>query len=232
MVDQEERLAGVGQRDQQRVVAPRALEGHVHALHALTGRLHDRPVGVDASRLLEELGATLAPDSDADVVDDLHQRPDILRREASTEVAGRRRVGDRSSPERIEVVVVVAQELDVVERPAPAQDVVGDVENVIGLVIGPVLLEQHQPLVDQVGQTERLHEVVHDPDAAVRDGMSSAAEFEVDPLGRELGALAERRHAASRLLEPVLDLLLLSLELLGYGWLHLKSSLSRSGLAW
>ncbi len=51
-----------------------------------------------------------------------------------------------------------------------AQCVVGDVENVIGFVIGQMDLEEVQTLVDGLGQPELVGEHVDGPDAAVSDG--------------------------------------------------------------
>ena len=52
-VDHEQRLARVGQREDQRVITPLALVVDVHALLALAGGLDHRAVGVE-DRLVEE----------------------------------------------------------------------------------------------------------------------------------------------------------------------------------
>ena len=60
-VDQVERLGGVGQRDQQGVIAPGAVVGDVDALLALGVGADEGAVGVE-DRLVEEGGGLLGPD--------------------------------------------------------------------------------------------------------------------------------------------------------------------------
>jgi len=52
----------------------------------------------------------------------------------------------------------------------PPHHVVGQVEDVIGLVVGQVNLQQPQPIVDLLGQTQLGHQAVHrrDPTKAGR----------------------------------------------------------------
>ena len=115
-VDEEERLPGVRQRDDERVVAPDALERHVHPLLAFARRRQKRPVGVDPRRHARERDSPSPPDSDPHVVDDVHQPPDRIDIESSAEVPGGRRIGDRTSPQRIQERGIVAPDLDVVEN--------------------------------------------------------------------------------------------------------------------
>jgi hypothetical protein len=61
---------------------------------------------------------------------------------------------------------VLAPLLEVLQRPAPAQDVVGQVQHVIRLVVGQVHLQQPQVLVEGGGQTRPLRQQVHRPDPA------------------------------------------------------------------
>ena len=60
-VDHEQRLARVGQREDQGVIAPLALVVDVHALFALASGFDHRAVAVD-DRLREELLRLLPPD--------------------------------------------------------------------------------------------------------------------------------------------------------------------------
>ena len=62
-------------------------------------------------------------------------------REAAAEVAGRGGIGNAARAEGIEVILVVATQFDVLQAGAVAQGVVGDVENVIGIVVGHVDLQ-------------------------------------------------------------------------------------------
>jgi hypothetical protein len=73
-----------------------------------------------------------------------------------------------------------------------AQRVVGDVEDVVGLVIGQVDLEQVQSFVDGLGQPDLLSESVNESDAAVGDGPVAARHVVVDDASREHGSVAGR----------------------------------------
>ena len=90
--------------------------------------------------------------------------------ESSAEVAGGGGVGNAARPQGIEEGVIVAAPFDVLKARAVAQGVVGDVEDVIGLVIREMNLEQVQTLVDGPGQAEAMGEPVDGSDAAVGDG--------------------------------------------------------------
>src|ERR1700682_2513086 len=62
------------------------------------------------------------------------------------------------------------QQLDVVEADAIAQGVVGEVQDVVGLMVGGVEFEEMEPLVDGLGETEFPHEQLDGADAAAGDG--------------------------------------------------------------
>jgi hypothetical protein len=102
------------------VIAPFPLVADVHALLALAGRGHQRAVCVDARGLLEERRGLSLPDTDADVIDHVHQFFDGLGIEAAAEVACGGGVGNRTRTERVEKRQVVTAQLDVLQHPAPA----------------------------------------------------------------------------------------------------------------
>ena len=60
-IDDEQRFARVGQREDQRVIAPLAIVVDVHALLALAGGFDHRAVGID-DRFVEERLGLLPPD--------------------------------------------------------------------------------------------------------------------------------------------------------------------------
>ncbi len=153
-VHQPQHFARLGQAEDERVVAPGAVVGDVHAGLARAGgsRPACRPCRWWPGRRRTRVA-----------------RPRPLRRatsmaswrasrwawrEAAAEVAGGGGVGDAARAEGIEEGVVVAAEFDVLEAGAVAQRVVGDVEDVVGLVIGEMDLEQVQALVDGLGQAD------------------------------------------------------------------------------
>ena len=74
-----EHLAGVGQGDDQRVIAPGAVVGDVHALLAAAAGGDQGAVHVDDG-LVEEGGGLLRPDLEPGLVDDVLQGLDVGRR--------------------------------------------------------------------------------------------------------------------------------------------------------
>ena len=56
----------------------------------------------------EERLGLFAPDAQADIVDEVHENLDIDLIEATTEIAGRRRVGNPLGPQGVQVHLVVA----------------------------------------------------------------------------------------------------------------------------
>jgi hypothetical protein len=86
--------------------------------------------------LVEEVGRLLLPDLDPGLIEDVLEGLDVLGGEAAAEVARGGGVGDAVGAEGIEVDDVVAPQLDVVEAGAVAQGVAGEVQDVVGLMIG------------------------------------------------------------------------------------------------
>ena len=168
-VDDAEHLAGVGQRDDQRVITPGAVVGDVDALLAAGAGGDEGAVDVDDG-LVEEVGRLLFPDLDPGLIEDVLEGLDVVGSEASAEVAGGGGVGDAVGAEGVEEDDVVASQLDVVEAGAVAQRVVGEVEDVITLVVREVILEQVETFVDGLGQPEFPHEELNGADATAGDG--------------------------------------------------------------
>ena len=139
-IDHVERLGGVGQRDQERMVAPGAVIGDVDALFAFGVGLDERAVDVE-DRLVKEVRRLLGPDSQPSLVDGVHQVHDVGVAEAAAEVTGGRGVGDALGAQGIEIDLVVASQFDVFDPLAAGQDVEGDVQDVVGFVVGQVPLE-------------------------------------------------------------------------------------------
>ena len=164
-VYQIERFAGVRQRHHQRVIAPHAVVGDPHAFLAFATRRRQRPVGFDDRLLEEELGLLL-PHGHPHPIDRRHHGFDIRHAETTHEVAGRRWIGDRPCPERIQVHLVLAPLLEILQRLATAQDVVRDVQHVIRLVVGLVHLQHLQARVDRLDQSRPPRQQVHRSDPA------------------------------------------------------------------
>ena len=112
----------------------------LHALLALSGARCQRPVRVDR-RLVEERIWLLLPNSQPRLVDGLHHDLDIDFLESPGEVPGGRRIRDPLRTKRVEEDLVVSPQLDVLQSRAAAGDVVGDVEDMVGLVVRLVNLQ-------------------------------------------------------------------------------------------
>src|SRR5437016_537675 len=84
----------------------------------------------------------------------LRKPPRVALGEATAEVPGCGGVGDALGPEGVEVDLVVAADFEMFEAATPGQEVVGDVQDVIALVIRQVPLEQVEILVDVPDEPE------------------------------------------------------------------------------
>ena len=141
-IEQEQGFGRIGQRDQERMVAPPAVVGDVHALLALGVGLGDGAIGVQ-DRLIEELLRLLSPDPQPRFIDgDSSSRGHRPRSEAAAEVPGGGRVWDSFGSQGIEVDLVVAPQFEVFDPLAAGEDIEGDVQDVVGFVVGEMPLEQ------------------------------------------------------------------------------------------
>ena len=133
------------------MVAPDAVVGHVDPLFARGIRGHDRAISVD-ERFVEECGRLLFPDTEPGLIDSVHQiqtSPPWNRRQKSPAVVGSGIAG----PPGIEVDLVVTSQFEMLELVSSGQDVEGDVQHVIGLMVRQVTLEEMEPAVDVVNQS-------------------------------------------------------------------------------
>ena len=146
--------------------------------------------------------------------------------EAPAEVAGGRGVGDAVRAQGIEKGVVVAPQFQVLETGAVAERVVGDVEDVVGLVIGQVNLEQVQVLVDGLGQAEPVGEHVDGPDTTVGNGSVAVGHVVGDEVIGEDGPVCG--HVLG-LVESALDSGLACAEPGAENRVHSKASVGSGG---
>ena len=130
-----ERFLGIRQRDEQWVVAPVALERDVHALLAFAERGRDRAVAVDHG-FPQEGGWLASPDLPTRLINSIHQGIDLLNAETVTEISGGGRVRHAPCAEGIEVGLVLAAELEILDAGAATEMVVRDVQHVVRLVVG------------------------------------------------------------------------------------------------
>ena len=164
-IEQKQRFGGIGQRDHQRMVAILAVVGEVHVALALGIAGHDAAIGLE-DRLGEEFGWLLGPDPQPRLIDRVHQREDIGLGEATAEVAGSGRVGDAFGPQGVEVDLVVAPQFEVLDAQAAGEDIEGDVQDVVGFVVGEMPLEEVELVVDLPDESDLLSQEEDGPDAA------------------------------------------------------------------
>ena len=119
------------------------------------------------------------------VVEDVEQRVDILGLEASAEIASGGRIGNARGSEGVEEDLVLAAQFEILQTGAVAERVVGQVEDVVGFVIGKMKLEQMEPLVDGVDEAEPAGEEMDGTDAAVCDAAIAEGELVMDVGGGE-----------------------------------------------
>jgi hypothetical protein len=131
-VVQEQRLLSIGQRHQQGVIAPLAVVGHIHACLADAGRFHNATIGFDNGRLEKRVGVLL-PDGQAFAVKSVHKGLDVRGLEAAQEIASGGRIGDALRAQDVEVGFVVAEQFEVIDGFAADQEIVGEVEDMVGL---------------------------------------------------------------------------------------------------
>ena len=188
-IDQVEQLAGVGQRDHQGVIAPGAVVGDVDAFLALGIGPDEGAIDID-DRLAEEVGGLLGPDPQPGRVDGFHQGDDVGLPEPTAEITRGGGVGDALGLEGIEEDGVVAEQLDVLETATAGEDVEGDVQDVVGFVIGEMAFEEMEVGVDGGDQAGGARQQHHGADAACGEAVDALTEFVVDVAGGDHGDFA------------------------------------------
>ena len=148
------------------MVAPDAFVADIHALFALTCRFDDRTIHLDG-RLLEERVVLPLPCLQANFVESILQTVYILNLKSPTEVTSGGWVGDALGSDGVEKELIVTSCLDILQAGSAAQPVVGKIENVIGFVLGEMLFEQMQCIVDPIWQADLHSECMNGSQAAV-----------------------------------------------------------------
>ena len=210
-----------------------AVVGEIHPLLALGITGHDAAVGLD-DRLAEELGGLLGPDPQPHLIDRVHQGEDIGLGEAAAEVPFGGRVRDAFGPEGIEVDLVIAPQLEVLEVPAAGEEIEGDVQDMVGFVVGQMPLEEVEVAVDVLDELDLLGQEEDGADAAGTESAAATGVFVVDIAGGHHGY---RPLRAGRVVEPFLDppsplleeSLLACRSLLSQSGAHSKAPLSWNG---
>jgi hypothetical protein len=130
--------------------------------------------------MLPEGDRLVLPDLDALAVEEVHERVEVRGGEAAEEVAGRGRVGDALRAQDVEVGLVVPKQFEILQVLAAGQEVVGEAEDVVGLEVGQMALEQAQLPVDGLGQAEALDKELASAEAAGVQAAALVANLVVD----------------------------------------------------
>ncbi len=101
----------------------------------------------------------------ADIVFDVRKRANLFFVEPAQEVPGRSRVRNRFRPDRVQPGVVVPERLDVLQARASRQDVVCDVEYVVGFAIWKMAFRKVEIFVDLPLKTAFLYQLADGADA-------------------------------------------------------------------
>jgi hypothetical protein len=184
------------------VIAPFAVVADVHTLFAFAGRLDDCAVGIDQS-FFKELVRLLLPDFQPGLVDRVHQGLNVFFVEASTKVAGRRRIGNALNSQRIQKNFVVTPQFDVFQACAADEQVVGDVEHMIRFVIRQMTFQDMHPLINALSQARALHQQLHHSYTSGNDAARPAGELIVDGVSVEHGPFAFNENVLAT--EPPLN---------------------------
>ena len=182
--DNGQRLGRVGQREEQYLVAPVVLVGDVHTLLTLPQGGGQGPVPINDG-LLEEFGRLTPPDPQPDLVDGVHQDLDVCLPEPAAEVPGGGWVGDPLGTQSVQVHLVVTEQFEVLHTLAPAQEVVGDVEHVVRLVVRLMHLQQMELLINGLHQAALPGQQVNGPDPAGPQAPGLVRQFVTDVAGSE-----------------------------------------------
>ena len=184
-IDQIERFAGVGQRDQQCLITPVAVVVDVDALLALGIGRNVGAVGVEES-FLEELIGLLGPDVEADTIDGVHQSLDVGRHEAPAEITFGGGIGNSLGAQGVEIDLVVATQLKMFEVLATGDDVESDVQDVVGFVVGQMSFEKVEIPIDSVDEADLLSQQKNGT-----DGTDHQIGANIDHLERATGLVID-----------------------------------------
>ena len=126
--------------------------------------------------------------------------------EAAAEVPFGGGVGEPLGVQGVEVNLVVASEFEVFDAFAAGEDVEGDVQDMVGFVIGEMPLEDMEVVVDVADQADPARQQVHGADAARGEALDAIGEFVVDVVGGHHRLIAFRSGAVRDAIEdPAAD---------------------------
>jgi hypothetical protein len=199
--------------------------GDVHAPLALARGFDQEAIHVEEG-LVEEIGGLLGPHAHADIVDRILQLAEGGLIKAAAEVAGGGRVGEALGPQGIQEDFILAAEFEILQAGAVAQGVVGEGQDMVGLMGGEVELEQVELVVDGVDKANLACQRVQSADATTADATGTVGDLVVDIAGGEHGTLAAGDVGC---VEAACDAPLAVGQLLAYLGFHSKSLWAKPG---
>ena len=131
-------------------------------------------------------------------IDGVQEGHDVGLGEAAAEVPRGGGVGDALGAQGVEIDLVVASQFEVFEPVAAREDVEGDVQDMVGFVIGEMPLEEMEVMVDVVDQAGPASQQEDGADAARGEALDAIGQFVMDVAGGDHGLVAFRSG-------PILD---------------------------
>ena len=144
-----------------------------------------RPVHVDVGHRRQQIPAPASPQPRPHRVEAFHQLHNIRLGEAPREVSRRRRARDQLRSQGVHIGHVVAKRVDVLQPHAPAQQIVRDIQHMVGLEVGQVPLQQLQTPVDLAGQPQLRHQPPDHADAPEAHRVDPRPDLVADPARTE-----------------------------------------------
>jgi hypothetical protein len=122
----------------------------------------------------------LCPDTEAGIIDDVHQDLDVGWGEAPAEIARGGGVGNSLGAQGVEIDLVVAPKFKVFDPLAAGEDVEGDVQDMVRFVIRQMSFEKVEVPIDTVDQADRSSQHENGADAAGTEAFDATSIFIVD----------------------------------------------------
>ena len=185
------------------MVTPLAFVVDVHAFLAFSRGFDRRAIAVNDG-FLEETVGLLLPDFHTDRVKHFHQLPNGRKVKPSTKVTCSCGVGNAFRTQRIQIRFVIPAKLEMVEACSARTNVVRHVEDMVGLRVRQIELQQRNVSIDGLVQFERLDHVVNQADASACDCLMPIRDLIVNVRRRKLWALRSRWGRRQSFLNPPL----------------------------
>jgi hypothetical protein len=145
------------------------------------GRDHGA-VGVEES-FREKVVGLLGPDTEAGTIEDVHQGFNVGRCESPAEITRGSGVRNSLGTQGVEIDLVVAPKFKVFHSLTAGNNVKGNVQDMVGFVIGQMPFEKVEILIDTVDQANLLSQHENGADAAGTKPFDTIGVFVVDVGG-------------------------------------------------